>query len=103
MRLGAGLLGLEPERRRGDLHGARVEVDAVQVVLEDALDDGLVGPLRLARFAAVPGLLAVERDQQIEGHHQEVAGADGRVEDLEVAHALAARASTASSGIGCGT
>ena len=87
-RLGADLLRLEPQRRRRDLHGARVEVDAVEVVLEDALDDRAARPLAPALLAAMPRLFAVERDQQIERDHEEVARAHGGVEDLQVAHAL---------------
>ena len=78
--------GLEPEGGGGDLHGAGVEVDAVQVVGQDALHDGPVGPALLIRLAAMAGLLQVEGEEQLERDHQEVAGADGGVEDLEVAH-----------------
>ena len=75
----------------------------MQVVLQDALDDGAVGPVGSSRLAAMPRLLAVERDQQVERDDEEVPRADRRIEDLQVAHASPAHASTASSGIGCGT
>ncbi len=60
----------------------------MQVVLEDALHDGLVCPLRLPLDPPVLGLFAVQWHQPLKGHHQEVPGAHGRVEDLELAHRL---------------
>ena len=88
MRIRAGPAGLEPEGGGGDLNRAGVEIDAVEVVLEDALDDGAVAPALLVRFAPMAGLLLVEREQEIEGHHQEMTRADGGVQELEVTHAL---------------
>ena len=86
--VGGHLPRLEPEGRRGDLHRPRVQVDAVQVVRQDALDDGPVGPALLAGLAPVPGLLPVERHQQVERDDQEVSRADRRVEQPQVADGL---------------
>ncbi len=62
---------LEVERQGGDLHGAQVDVDAVQVALQDQVRDLGLG---------LAPLLAVHLDQQVEGAYQEVAATAGRVQ-----------------------
>ena len=54
------------QRGSGDLDGARVDVDAVEVVLQDRLDDRLVAPLRALGLATMARLLLVEVKQQFE-------------------------------------
>jgi len=55
------------------LGGARIDVDAVQVVRQDAVGDGGGLQLRL--------LLAVHRHQHVEGLAQEVPAAHAGIED----------------------
>src|SRR4029450_6319115 len=87
-----GALGAEPEGEPGDLHGAGIDVDAVEVVLDDKAWDigeegGLVGILnherhegggRLLRFSTAvrdfPGFV-VDNLEQVEGIKSEVHGA----------------------------
>lgn len=54
------------QRGGGDLHGARVEVDAVEVVFEDPLRDLGARP----REPAVPRLFFVEVREKAEGDHE---------------------------------
>jgi hypothetical protein len=67
---GRGELCLEPEAGRGNLNRARVDVDAVQVVRNDALGNLRVGPAFPAGRAPVPRLFAIHREEQIEREHQ---------------------------------
>jgi hypothetical protein len=74
---------LQHQRRRRELHRLGIDVEAVEVALEDRLDDLAVAP----DLAPVPRLLLVEREQQITRDHQEVPRAAGRIEEREVADA----------------
>jgi hypothetical protein len=85
--IGAQLPRLQPQRRRRDLHRLGIEVDAVQVVLEDRSTMAWSVHAASTSRPRWRGLLAVERQQQLERHHQEVPRAARRVEQLELAHA----------------
>ena len=76
--------GLEVQRRRRDLHGARIDVDAVEVVLDDGLGDLAVAE----DLSAMPCLFAVERRKLTERDDQEVPAPAGRIEQFESAHGL---------------
>ena len=100
-----GALGPQPEGEPGDLRAARVDVDAVEVVLDDeaghvAQEGGLVGigvvqglhrrARRLRRFRAdvfrreFPGFV-VDDLEQVEGVEAEVHRAAGGIEHPDVA------------------
>ncbi len=70
------LPGAEAQRGRGDPHGARVDVDAVEVLLEDRRAD------RLGR--GDQALFEVERVEEVEGLEQEMPASTRRIEEAQL-------------------
>ena len=86
-----GFLGAEPEGEAGDLDGAGVDVDAVDVVLDDEARDVAevvflfaVGFLESGTEPSVPGFF-VDGLEEVEGVEAEVHGAAGGVEEADLA------------------
>ncbi len=94
-------LGTQPQGKRGDLGGARVDVDAMEVVTEDEPGNGPVqvlpgrvvlpqiasGPRGCRPPAVLPGLF-IDAMEEVECVKQEVTGSARRVQDLQIAGVL---------------
>src|SRR3712207_5146075 len=80
-------LGLEVKCQCCDLYGARIDVYAVKVALEDRPRYLFLwhSPiLRQPTFLDKLTLLRIELSKQVEGNHEKVAAANTRVEHLPV-------------------
>ena len=54
----------------------------------DALDDGAVAPVRIPREAPLPRFFLVQREEEVEGDHEEVPGPHAGVHDRDLGRAL---------------
>ena len=85
---GAEAFGLQPQGCRRNLHCTGIDVDSMQCVGNDVLHDRPIAPLGIVLLAPLPGFLLEQRQQQPQRHHQEVARAHSRIEDLPLSHGI---------------